>query len=280
MADIITEHLDWCADSGLSPLTIQMREIVLRNLNVHLISLGVVDGIEAGHPTEIRQWIAAPKKNGEPKSRAWRHNLRMHLTGFYVWATDEAEILDWSPMVKVPKVKLRKLVPKPIGEEDLAYIVEHATPVWRLVAVLAGWAGLRDCEIARLDPCDVGPHSMRILGKGDIVGEVDIHPRVRAELALYPGDAPYIIQAGGRGDPRWISRNAGTYYRQLTGKRITPHMGRHRFITQVLAHTGNLRTAQEAARHASISSTVGYAALVNGERRRGILALPDAGSAS
>lgn len=275
MSDLIDEHLDWCEEVGLSPNTISMRGIVLRDLNRHLISLGVTDGVEAAHPAEIRQWIAGPRKNGKPKSRAWKHNLRNHINSFFVWATNEAEILDWSPMVKVPKVKVPQLIPKPVDEDLLNWIVEHATATWRLVAVLGGWAGLRDCEIARLCPADVGATTIRILGKGDKIGEVDLHPKVQSEIGGYLGSEPYIVQAGGRADPRWISRRGSEYYLKLVGRRVTPHQFRHRFGTQVLAATGNLATTQAAMRHSSITSTVGYAALVNGERRRGILALPD-----
>lgn len=275
MSDLIDEHLEWCEEIDLSPSTISMRAYVLRELNRHLVSLGVVEGVEAARPAEIRQWIAT--KN----SKAWKHNIRGHLNAFFVWAVDAAEILDWSPMVKVPRVKVPPRVPNPIDEELLDWIVEHSIAVWRLVAILGGWAGLRCCEIAYLCSADVGPHSIRVLGKGGKLAEVDLHPKVRRELDRYPGEDPYIVQAGGRADPRWISRRGGEYYRRLTGKRITAHMARHSFITQVLAATGNLATAQAAARHSSITSTVGYAALVNGERRRGILALPDhAGPAS
>lgn len=278
MTELIDQHLEWCEETGLSPNTINMRRIVLHDLNRHLVSLGVVAGVEAAHPGEIRHWIASEKKNGAPKSRAWRHNLRNHVNAFFVWAVIEAEILDWSPMGKVPKVKVPPRVPNPVDEELLSWIIERSTPVWRYVAVAAGRAGLRDCESAYLSETDVGPHSIRVLGKGGKIAEVDLHPMLRRELDRYPGPAPYIVQAGGRADPRWISRRGGEYYRKLTGKRVTPHMFRHSFITGVLAATGNLATAQAAARHSSITSTVGYAALVNGERRRGILALPDHGS--
>ncbi|GAA0739194.1 tyrosine-type recombinase/integrase [Dactylosporangium roseum] len=269
MSDLIDEHLEWCEEIGLSPNTISMRGYVLRDIDRHLVSIGVVDGVEAARPSEIRHFIST--KN----SRAWRHNIRNHLNAFFVWATVEAEILDWSPMGKVPRVRVPARVPKPVDGHLLNRIVEESIPVWRLVAILGGWAGLRDCEIARLSPADVGVESLRILGKGDKIGEVDLHPKVRNELDRYLGEEPYVVQAGGRADPRWISRRGGEYYKTLTGKRITPHMFRHSFITGVLAATGNLATAQAAARHSSITSTVGYAALVNGERRRGILALPD-----
>lgn len=47
---------------------------------------------------------------------------------------------------------------------------------------------------------------------------------------------------------------------ELTGK-ITPHTMRHRFVTEVLRATGNLKTAQKLARHKSITSTQRYAHL-------------------
>lgn len=249
--NIIDEHLEWCEEADLSPLTISMRGYVLRDLDRHLISVGVVEGIEVATAAEIRHWLSSPKKDGKPKSKAWKHNLRNHVAAFFTWAAVEAEILDWSPMVKVPKVKVPQLIPKPVDEDLLNWIVEHATATWRLVAVLGGWAGLRDCEIARLCPADVGATSIRILGKGDKIGEVDLHPKVRGEIEGYRGDEPYIVQAGGRADPRWISRRGSEYYLKLVGRRVTPHQFRHRFGTQVLAATGNLATTQAAMRHSS-----------------------------
>lgn len=48
-------------------------------------------------------------------------------------------------------------------------------------------------------------------------------------------------------------------------ERIHPHTFRHRFVTEVLRATKNLKTAQEMARHSSITSTQRYAHLVNDE---------------
>ena len=50
---------------------------------------------------------------------------------------------------------------------------------------------------------------------------------------------------------------------------ITPHSFRHYFVTMVLRGTGNLKIAQELARHASISVTQRYAHLSDDELDRG-----------
>ena len=47
--------------------------------------------------------------------------------------------------------------------------------------------------------------------------------------------------------------------------RITPHSFRHYFVTSVLRGTGNLRVAQELARHSNIQVTQRYTHLSNEE---------------
>lgn len=51
--------------------------------------------------------------------------------------------------------------------------------------------------------------------------------------------------------------------------RITPHSFRHYFVTTVLRASGNLKLAQELARHASVQVTQRYAHLSNDELDRG-----------
>jgi site-specific recombinase XerD len=51
---------------------------------------------------------------------------------------------------------------------------------------------------------------------------------------------------------------------EMVGK-ITPHSFRHYFVTSVLRGTGNLRYAQELARHKNIEVTQRYTHLANDE---------------
>jgi len=50
---------------------------------------------------------------------------------------------------------------------------------------------------------------------------------------------------------------------------ITPHSLRHYFVTRVLKASGNLKLAQELARHRSITVTQRYAHLSNDELDQG-----------
>jgi site-specific recombinase XerC len=50
---------------------------------------------------------------------------------------------------------------------------------------------------------------------------------------------------------------------------ITPHSFRHYFVTRVLQASGNLKLAQELARHRSIAVTQRYAHLSDNELDQG-----------
>jgi site-specific recombinase XerC len=55
---------------------------------------------------------------------------------------------------------------------------------------------------------------------------------------------------------------------EAVGK-ITPHSFRHYFVTRVLQSSGNLKLAQELARHVNIAVTQRYAHLSDDELDRG-----------
>jgi integrase len=56
---------------------------------------------------------------------------------------------------------------------------------------------------------------------------------------------------------------------EASSQGITPHSFRHYFVTTVLRGSGNLKLAQELARHTSIQVTQRYAHLSDDELDRG-----------
>ena len=66
-----------------------------------------------------------------------------------------------------------------------------------------------------------------------------------------------------------VEQRAAQALGKSSEQRITPHSLRHYFVTAVLRGSGNLKLAQELARHASIQVTQRYAHLSNDELDRG-----------
>jgi integrase len=265
--DDLMAYLEWAQAAGLSANTIEIRGAVLRAADKAL-PFGLLSGKHGASSPEIAAWLANP---------GWSRNTKRcyhgHLKAFFDWAL-LTDVIDWSPMGRLRRPAVPKRLPNPWTTEQFVELLRRARQPYRLAAVLAGYAGLRCCEISILEPGDVTETSIRICGKGGKTAVIDTHPRVWQELAPYGGTAPYLVQAGGRSNQKWLSRSAAQYFRKRLNLPVTLHMGRHWYGTEHYAAAGDMLATAAAMRHESISSTVGYTLLRNGQRRRGILALP------
>lgn len=155
------------------------------------------------------------------------------------------------------------------------------------LAVLIGlYAGLRRFEIANLRWEDVvvdehgTPTWLRVLGKGEVLADVPVHP----VLARALGD--YYRRAGGWIFPGRTSAgpvHPGTiwaYVRQVAadaGLAVVPtHVLRHTALAEANDRSGDLRAVQEIARHARPETTAGYTR-VTSERLRRVVGMIDYG---
>lgn len=259
---IIDAHLMWAKAAGMSKNTLRVRGITLRRMDRDL-----PHGLDIAAAEEIQEWLA---RDMAAKTRVSYYST---LKVFYDWAIFN-EVLDWSPMTRVRRPKAPPCIPNPVTTEVLVAILRRSAPKFRLVAVLAAYAGLRCAEIASLSRDHVSETMIRVTGKGGKTAEVDTHPRVWTELADFPGSAPFIAQAGGLASDRWVSRATGQYFKRVLKIPATPHMLRHWYGTEILRQTNNLRKTQIALRHSSISSTQGYTQIRSEERRAAIHTLP------
>jgi integrase/recombinase XerC len=156
--------------------------------------------------------------------------------------------------------------------------------------------GLRVHEICALRRGDIDWNEGRaiIIGKGDKQAVIRFSSRSLAALKEYLSQRSKLDGASGRplsALPLFARHDKGagkkvkpmstatgrhiveTRVREILGAdfdgRITPHSFRHYFVTTVLRASGNLKLAQELARHTNISVTQRYAHLSDDELDRG-----------
>lgn len=261
MIDLIEHYLEWCEAASFSRNTVDAKRQALGKAHRTMPNGLLATDREVTRYIGNDQWSPATKCVNF-----------VHLKGFYDWCIDQGE-LDYSPMTKMRRPRVPARLPSPWSYEELAYLLAKSRQPFRLAVVLASFAGLRCCEIVQVSPSNTDGQVIRVRGKGGKVAEVDVHPRVAQELSLFPGAGPYIVQAGGRADPRWLSKTSSWYFRTQLMLKAHLHQGRHFFVTGVYETAGEV-AAQQAARHSSIVSTMGYTLLRHGQRRTGILKLP------
>lgn len=225
--------------------------------------------------SRLRRWHGGPvlyldhetlARWQEDRSRAIKpQSLRGEMTvlrSFYGWCVRE-ELLDVDPTARLDMPKVGRRLPRPISDAKYLLALEHADPSMRAVLGLAGWAGFRACEIAALSwaEVDLVDGVLRVIGKGDKEGAVPLVDELAEVLVALPHRrGPVVRRRDGRDEhnlPHTISHHANNYLHALDIPE-TLHQLRHRFGTNVLKATGNLRVAQEALRHESPVSTAIY----------------------
>ncbi|MBO2459392.1 tyrosine-type recombinase/integrase [Actinomadura violacea] len=189
---------------------------------------------------------------------------------FYAWLAAAGRIPS-NPALTMPIPRLGRRLPRPIGDDDLQMAILHAFGRVRAWLVLAGYAGLRCCEIATLRrDCifeRVSRPYMIVHGKGDKERAVPMSQYVWTELKLFglPRRGwifPRLDGLIGHTPPGSVTRYGNLHLRDC-GLDETMHQLRHRFGTVGYQATGEIRELQEVMGHADISTTALYAAHSN-----------------
>ena len=190
-------------------------------------------------------------------------------------------------------VRAVRVPPRPRGrcralEADTAIQLEQAA--WERnddpgLAVLLGLYGaLRRAEIAglRWEDIELDPHTkrpvwMRVMGKGELVADVPVHP-VLADALLRRWRSSGPVFVGRKGGPvvpdtiwRWTHQVAAD-----AGLKVTTHVLRHTSLAEANDRSGDLRTVQAIARHSRPETTSLYTRTTRA-RMANVVALIDYG---
>jgi integrase/recombinase XerC len=247
--------------------------------------------LAAFEPPEGTQLLRAFIDTGwGDRSARTRKKVRSVLMSFFRWANGEFK-LRGNPVEAIRSPKLRDPERPTLSLEDAAQLVNgQAEARDRLALTLMLTLALRKSEVRRIQfkHFDLGRRRLRVIGKGGKIIDVPL-PTEELRLAieslireekpepneylLYPQRRGPIMRPGDHGftpgapvrviwkDRRksldesgmqrwWKARisEAGIPY-------VNMHAARHTAITDFLRKTGNLKLAQQLARHSDISTT-------------------------
>jgi integrase/recombinase XerD len=171
-----------------------------------------------------------------------------------------------------PPVRAIRVPPKPRGrcralqEGDTITLAEAARTRGDdpgLAVALMLYAGLRRAEVATLrwECFDADFRWMTIQGKFDIESTIPVHGRLRPMLLEKGPATGWIFPGRFAGRPstgariwNWVALVA----REAGVSEVTPHRLRHAAVATVNDNTGDLRAAQDFARHADPRTTAIY----------------------
>jgi integrase len=244
----------WSA-RGLRPKTIQSYVLVYRRAERLAGELGTtVLELTATQVREIAErW---------PRTRSSRIQLRTALV--HVWRACDCPVgrSQAVPVPTKPRYRCRALAEAPAA--ILAAVAAADETPAGLAVMLGLYAGLRREEIARLEWAHIDDSGwLRVIGKRDVSAEVPLHPELVEALRATrsPRGASAFVFPGrvaGHVSPATVwtwSRRIG---RRALGVQVPTHVLRHTAIATLNDATGDLRAAQEFARHRSPETTEVY----------------------
>lgn len=261
MSNPIDVHLAYLRAAGSSPNTVQDRRELLARLD-----RDIPGGVAAATDDDLAMWLGRPGWKPKTRETYW-----VHMVGFFRWRSIRNGVPD--PSADLPRPKTQRGLPRPVTDEQLRYAVARAERPWLTAIVLAAWAGMRAGEVAATARSDITQDRITIVGKGGKVRAVPTHPDVWAEVVdLPPG--PLVRVLGHPLDGDGMSSRCSRYLTAIGLPDVTLHRFRHWFGTTVQREYRDLRITQELMGHTSPSTTAGYAAITDGQRRLAISTLP------
>lgn len=239
---------------------------ILLDFGRYLERTGFQGGLLNVSREHIEGWLDA-KGELAPSTRAAYITC---LNSFYKFLLNEEIIVGRNPCEKVARPTVRRGLPRPIGETDLAAAIKYAQPRMRCFLMLGAFAGLRCCEISGLDVADIiwsdgpsRPGALRITAesaKGGRERMVPLHPLIEQALRAYgvPKEGPFFRNSRNNRINAWQVSHLGSEYLRSAGIPHTMHSLRHRFASEVYRKGGILAT-QQLLGHASPTTTAIYA---------------------
>lgn len=259
LPEVIDDYLEWVREKGREQRTIDAYQTELA-LAAYWLEVHEETTLQKATTRQLRAWRRAQDCHA-------RNTIIGKVTAlktFYKWAYN-TQLVPIDPAWTVACPARKPSVPRPIHPPTVILAIEHAPPMYRLVLVLAAYAGLRQVEVIRMRREDIwtGPGAnVTAHGKGGKDRTVLLSPFVLAELLEYglPRRGHIFLRKDGR--PFRGTDLDGRVNRWLHDLGIdeTLHQARHSFGTAANSIEPDLNVLATQMGHSDPKVTMGYAA--------------------
>jgi integrase/recombinase XerD len=265
-------------EEGLSPRTIEAYAGDLRHLRAHLGKRGI-DRVEQISRTDLSEFASYLDDRGMAASSRARVLVAMRRVLRYAEAQG---MIDSDPLEGLQAPKRERALPRVLAQDETSALIDAARTEGPLglrdvamLEVLYG-AGLRVSELVGLPlaAVDLRELLLRVVGKGSKERVVPMGEVAANALATYfEGARPALL--GDRVDRDhvvFLTRRGQKMTRQnffgrirqhavkagIATDRVSPHVLRHAFATDLLEGGADLRAIQSMLGHADLSTTEIY----------------------
>ena len=260
-------------DEYLTALGLSERSIVVYRRAVDRFHAWCVE--ESGDAATITALDLSAYAQSLPQTAT---SKRQHRVALGHWFSSIGRLDAPTKAIRVPPKK--RYMPRALEPDEATRLTEAAIEAGHPhgTAVLLGlYLGLRreEIAIARWDRFTEDAGWYNVIGKGALEATLPVHPILREHIAgqammfpwVFPGRRSAHIHPGTVAI--WLARIA-----EAAGvENVSPHRLRHTAISTINDATGDLRAAQEFARHASPETTRLYTRVTAQRLQRAVASL-------
>ena len=279
LSTLVDDFLRFCrVDRGLSPRTVEAYTSDLGRFFDHVTDQGALrpEHLTRDHVTSFTHHLE--DEGLGPRSRA---RVLSAVRRLLAYAMDQ-KLIDRDPLEGVKGPKVQAPLPRVLRADESRALIDAsdpATPIGlrdRAMLELLYGSGLRVSELVSLPIASLDRRSglLRVVGKGSKervvpVGEAALEA---VENYLRQGRGPLLSGRADRSGALFVTRRGGAMTRQnffyrlralarvagVPQEKVSPHVLRHAFATDLLEGGADLRAIQSMLGHADLSTTEVY----------------------
>lgn len=257
----VSSFLEFLQAQGLSVSTLRLRRQQIENLARSFPDTAPYDVSFS----ELVSWSA-----GLGVSSSTRRSIHSAIREFYRWAQGMGYVTE-SPAHKLPKVKDKKALPRPLPDDAYINAMRNGNAQQRLILRLAAEAGLRRSEIAALHTKNLvllqDGFILHIVGKGNKERVIPLSKDLADSLNSLPSG--WVFPSKDTSKHLGADKIANMV-KDLLQPTYTLHTLRHRFATHAYTLTRDLYAVQSLMGHSSADTTRRYVSLDTASLREAI----------
>lgn len=166
-------------------------------------------------------------------------------------------------------IKVPQTLPKPIDENLISEVLNHASKKEHLIIALLYGLGLRISELSTLTLNDISQEWVEVRGKGDKVRQLPLLKSLFNEIEDYiKQEKPKVFLLEKEGEKMTVNQIRYLFNRLFKkyGIKATPHQLRHSYATHMLHNGARISDVSELLGHSSMVSTQIYTKLSSNKK--------------
>lgn len=224
------------------------------------------------------------RKDGEKLNSSSVARIVAAIKSFYRYLHEDIKLISINPTEGLKQPKIKRALPKYLKEEEMISLLQSVNKLnskypERDYAILSVFlnTGVRESELIGINTDDINGDTLIVRGKGNKEREIPLTENCINAIDRYlrtkihhDGKALFTSERNNRICTETVIGLVKKYLSVIGKGDLSPHKLRHSCFTNLASNGTDIRTIQDIAGHANISTTTIYLHVNNSAKRKAL----------